>query len=49
VGIKEPGTFIVHNEEQKRLEAGGVKVEFPVGHLRDRIVEISMAGHPGAA
>ena len=49
VGIREPGTFIAHNEGQKRLEAGGVKVEFPVDHLRDRILEISMAGHPGAA
>jgi len=49
VGIREPGTFIAHNEGQKRFEAGGVKVEFPVDHLRDRILEISMAGHPGAA
>ena len=46
VGIKEPGTFIANNDGQKRLEAGGVKVEFPFEHLRERITEISMAGHP---
>lgn len=46
VGIKEPGTFIAYNDGQKRLEAGGVKVEFPVEHLRDKITEVSMAGTP---
>lgn len=45
VGIKEPGTFIEHNDGQERLEANGVKVEFPVEHLRDRITKISLAGH----
>ncbi|KAJ5722690.1 cytidine deaminase-like protein [Penicillium malachiteum] len=32
MGIKEPGTFITHNDGQERLEAGGVKVVFPVEH-----------------
>lgn len=45
VGIKEPGTFIEHNDGQERLEANGVKVEFPVEHLRDKITKISLAGH----
>jgi pyrimidine deaminase RibD-like protein len=46
VGIREPRTFIVKNDGQKRLEEGGVKVVFPVEHMHDRIIEISMAGHP---
>jgi pyrimidine deaminase RibD-like protein len=45
VGIKEPGTFIEHNDGQERLEANGVKVEFPVEHLRDGITKVSLAGH----
>jgi pyrimidine deaminase RibD-like protein len=45
VGIKEPKTFIVRNDGQGRLEANGVKVVFPVEHLKGRILEISMAGH----
>ena len=45
VGIKEPGTFIADNDGQERLEASGVKVEFPVDHLKDLVTEISMAGH----
>jgi pyrimidine deaminase RibD-like protein len=45
VGIREPGTFIANNDGQQRLEAGGVKVVYPVEHLRSRITEIAMAGH----
>ena len=45
VGIKEPWTFIAHNGGQKRLEANGVEVVFPVGHWRDRITKVSMTGH----
>ncbi len=45
VGIKEPGTFIAHNDGWDRLEANGVKVVFPVEHLRGKITEVSMAGH----
>ena len=45
VGIKEPGTFIAHNDGQERLEANGVKVVFPVEHWREKIAEVSMAGH----
>ncbi|KAF5560597.1 hypothetical protein FPHYL_6565 [Fusarium phyllophilum] len=45
VGIREPGTFIANNDGQERLEANGVKVLYPVEHWRDRITEISMAGH----
>ncbi|KAH7158545.1 cytidine deaminase-like protein [Fusarium sp. MPI-SDFR-AT-0072] len=45
VGIREPGTFIANNDGQQRLEANGVKVVYPVEHWRDRIIEISMAGH----
>ncbi|TPX14587.1 uncharacterized protein E0L32_005279 [Thyridium curvatum] len=46
VGIREPGTFIKNNDGQKRLEAHGIKVEYPVEHMKDRITEISLAGHP---
>jgi pyrimidine deaminase RibD-like protein len=45
VGIKEPGTFIAQNDGQNRLEANGVKVEFPVEHWRDKITKVSMNGH----
>ncbi|KAJ5216174.1 uncharacterized protein N7498_002581 [Penicillium cinerascens] len=45
VGIKEPGTFIAHNNGQERLEANDVKVVFPVEHWRDRITKVSMTGH----
>ena len=45
VGIKEPGTFIGHNDGQERLEANGVKVEMPVKHMHDKITRISLAGH----
>lgn len=46
VGIKEPGTFIAHNDGQERLEASGVKVVHPVEHhWRDKITKISMNGH----
>ncbi|KAI2722749.1 hypothetical protein CBS147332_3678 [Penicillium roqueforti] len=45
VGIKEPGTFILHNDGQQRLEANGVKVVFPVEHWHDRIIKVSMTGH----
>ncbi|KAK5635616.1 hypothetical protein RRF57_011328 [Xylaria bambusicola] len=45
VGIKEPGTFITHNDGQERLEAHGVKVVYPVEHMRDMLTKISMAGH----
>lgn len=45
VGIREPGTFILNNDGQKRLEAGGVKVVYPVEHWRERITAISTAGH----
>ncbi|KAG5753075.1 hypothetical protein H9Q69_004985 [Fusarium xylarioides] len=45
VGIREPGTFIANSDGQERLEANGVKVLYPVEHWRDRITEISMAGH----
>jgi hypothetical protein len=38
-------TFIAKNDGQKRLKDGGVKVVFPVEHLHDKIVEVSMAGH----
>ncbi|KAJ6021444.1 hypothetical protein N7540_006948 [Penicillium herquei] len=44
VGIKEPGTFIAHNDGQERLQANGVKVVFPVEYWRDRIIAVSMAG-----
>ncbi|KAG7103650.1 Bifunctional protein RIB2 like [Verticillium longisporum] len=45
VGIREPGTFIAHNDGQERLEAGGVNVVYPVEHWREKITGISMAGH----
>ncbi|KAJ9483951.1 hypothetical protein VN97_g9442 [Penicillium thymicola] len=45
VGIKEPGTFIAHNDGQEGLEASGVKVVHPVEHWRDKITKISMNGH----
>lgn len=45
VGIKEPETFLTHNDGQERLEANGVKVVFPVEHWRDRITKVSIAGH----
>ncbi|EOO04079.1 putative drap deaminase protein [Phaeoacremonium minimum UCRPA7] len=45
VGIKEPGTFIANNDGQQRLEANGVKVVFPVDHWKEKITEVSMAGH----
>ncbi|KAF5675476.1 hypothetical protein FCIRC_7460 [Fusarium circinatum] len=45
VGIREPGTFIANNEGQQKLEANGIKAVYPVEHWRDRIIEISMAGH----
>ncbi|KAM0284848.1 hypothetical protein ACHAQH_001769 [Verticillium albo-atrum] len=45
VGIREPGTFIAHNDGQERLEAGGVKVVYPVEHWRDKITDVSMTGH----
>ncbi|KAK4455147.1 cytidine deaminase-like protein [Podospora aff. communis PSN243] len=45
VGIQEPGTFIAHNDGQKRLEASGVKVVYPVEHLREKITAVSMNGH----
>lgn len=45
VGIREPSTFIADNDGQKRLEANGVRVIYPVEHWRDRITAISMAGH----
>ncbi|KAK7429331.1 hypothetical protein QQZ08_004143 [Neonectria magnoliae] len=45
VGIREPGTFIANNDGQERLEANGVKVVYPVEHLRAKITEVSLAGH----
>ncbi|KAH7309619.1 cytidine deaminase-like protein [Stachybotrys elegans] len=45
VGIREPGTFIKHNDGQERLEAHGVKVVYPVEHLKEKITQVSMAGH----
>ena len=45
VGIREPGTFIANNDGQQRLEASSVRVVYPVPHLHDKIMEISMAGH----
>ncbi|KAJ5278242.1 hypothetical protein N7524_004395 [Penicillium chrysogenum] len=45
VGIKEPRTFIAHNDGQGRLEANGVKVVFPVEYWRSKITKISMNGH----
>jgi len=45
VGIREPGTFIERNDGQRRLEDASVKVEFPVEHLHDKIMEVSMMGH----
>jgi pyrimidine deaminase RibD-like protein len=45
VGIKEPGTFIAHNDGQGRLEANGLKVIFPVEHWRERITKVSINGH----
>ncbi|KAI9170789.1 Bifunctional protein [Paramyrothecium foliicola] len=45
VGIREPGTFIAHNDGQERLEAHGVKIVYPVKHLEAKIIEVSMAGH----
>lgn len=45
VGIKEPRTFIVHNDGQERLKANGVKVIFPDEHWRERITKVSMNGH----
>lgn len=45
VGIKEPGNFIAHNDGQQRLQANGVKVVYPVDHMRDRIMAVSLAGH----
>jgi len=45
VGIKEPGTFIRHNDGEQRLEANGVNVELPVKHMHDKITRISLAGH----
>ncbi|KAG8532550.1 uncharacterized protein KY384_002427 [Bacidia gigantensis] len=44
VGIKEPETFIGQNEGRKRLEEAGVVVSVVDG-LKDRIMEVSMAGH----
>ncbi|KAI1026844.1 hypothetical protein LB505_000835 [Fusarium chuoi] len=45
VGVREPGTFIANNDGQQKLEADGIKVVYPVEHWRDKIMEISMAGH----
>lgn len=45
VGIKEPGTSIVKNDGQERLEPNGVRVVFPVEHLKDKIMAVSMAGY----
>ncbi|KAI0146338.1 cytidine deaminase-like protein [Xylariaceae sp. FL1272] len=45
VGIREPGTFIKCNDGQQRLEEAGVEVVYPVEHMRDRILDVSMAGH----
>ena len=45
VGIREPSTFIENNDGQERLESAGVKVVYPVEHLRDEIIAVSMAGH----
>jgi pyrimidine deaminase RibD-like protein len=45
VGIQEPGKFIGHNDGQARLEAHGIKVIYPVEHLRAKITETSLAGH----
>ncbi|KAI1258776.1 cytidine deaminase-like protein [Xylariaceae sp. FL1019] len=45
VGIREPGTFIQKNDGQKRLEGAGVRVVYPVEHMWDRILDVSMAGH----
>jgi pyrimidine deaminase RibD-like protein len=51
VGIKEPDTFIGENSGIERLERAGVRVALVEG-LRDRILEVSTAGHgsrPSAA
>lgn len=32
VSIREPGTFIAHNDGQERLEANGVQIIYPVPH-----------------
>ncbi len=44
VGIKEPEKFIGENVGRKRLEDGGVVVEFVDG-LQDRIMGVATAGH----
>lgn len=49
VGIREPGIFVAQNDGQKRLEANGVKVVFPVEHWRERITKVSLAGHESQA
>ena len=46
VGIREPRTFIKHNDGQEMLESYGVNVEFPVEHMREKRLGVSMAGHP---
>lgn len=45
VGIREPSTFIANNDGQERIERAGVKVVYPVDHIRDRIMQVSLAGH----
>jgi len=48
VGIKEPSTFITENSGQEKLEAAGIKVSFPVEHLRAKIMDVTLTGHVGA-
>lgn len=45
VGIREPTTFIATNNGQEMLEANGIRVVHPVEHWREKIMEVSMAGH----
>jgi len=45
VGIREPGTFIANKNGQEMLESNGVKVVYPVEHLQQKIVEVTMNGH----
>lgn len=49
VGMREPGTFVAVNDGQRRLEEGGVRIEYPVAQMREDVVRVSMAGHPREA
>ena len=48
VGIKEPSTFTTGNSGHEKLGAAGIKVFFPVEHLRAKIMDVTLTGHVGA-